>query len=249
MPSDDSANDAELKKTVRDEFDKAEKALKRYERVGGATLVAAINQLRYVGRHIIDAEVVGIGIQSRNEHYRKAICHCHRAAFDAREATVIYLLDKIQGFTEPAQSYDIDIVTRFIPDYLDRLGAAAAAQQLLVNVGSLREAADQSVIDDAIAALLDFWTQIRVKRGLIVRAQKATDEQKQRADEQKRTEDRRFVINFLIGIGGILFTICLGVAGLWFIFNPPKTSVQPMPDVSHVTQPVDVPTNVTVLAK
>lgn len=47
--------------------------------------IAAINQLRYAGRHLLDA------LHEGNEHdqyesVRKAVGHCHRACYDAAEA-------------------------------------------------------------------------------------------------------------------------------------------------------------------
>ena len=41
----------ELRTLYREAFDSAEKALKRFERIGTKTLLSAINQLRYAARH------------------------------------------------------------------------------------------------------------------------------------------------------------------------------------------------------
>ncbi|MGI6087441.1 MAG: hypothetical protein ACOYCD_05765 [Kiritimatiellia bacterium] len=202
-----SADDAEAKRLVRYEFDIAEKALKRYERVGGVTLITAINQLRYAGRHIIDADADDITEKTRAEHYRKALNHCRRAAFDAREATAVYLLDKIQDFFEQSKTCDIDHITRFIPDYSDWLNKAAKAQKLLVTVGSLREVPDQTEIESAITDLLDFHSQIRVKWGSINSVQA-------KADRKERLETRRFIINFLLAVIGIIISIIIGIISL-----------------------------------
>lgn len=242
MPSESSADDAEQRSLIRDEFDKAEKVLKRYERVGGATLVAAINQLRYAGRHIIDADINGIPEQKRDEHYRRAICHCHRAAFDVREATVIFLLDSIQKFTDQAKACDFDIVTRFIPDYTERLTKASDAQKLLIHVGSLRDLSDQTPVEHAIEDLLDFWNQIRIKSSTINNAQK-------QADRKERKEDRRFIINCLLSVLGILITIVFSIVGLWYIFNPPNVSAQANPVVGHVAPSLDTKTNTAPVIK
>lgn len=200
MPFECSAGDAEKKRLIRDEFDRAEKTLKRYERVGGATLVSAINQLRYAGRHILDADADGVTEETRAEHYCKALRHCHRAAFDAREATVIYLLDSIQDFSEQSKTYDIDHITRFIPNYSDWLDKAVNAQKLLLTGGSFRGVPDQAEMESAIADLLDFHTQIRVKRRLIYNAQA-------KADRKERRDTRRFIISVLLAIIGILIGI------------------------------------------
>ena len=89
---------AELE-TVQVLYDQAEEALKSYERITLTNLAPAINQLRYAGHHLL-AATKGDDISSRDRHVMAARRHCERALFDAREATIVFLLDDFRSFRE-----------------------------------------------------------------------------------------------------------------------------------------------------
>ncbi len=64
-------------------FNEAEVALKQYERINLLNLLPAVNELRYAGRHLLEAENA-ISEEDREKHEAQAIDHCERAKWPRR---------------------------------------------------------------------------------------------------------------------------------------------------------------------
>lgn len=95
-------------KAVESLWKDAESRLKRTEVVQQEVCVAAINQLRYAGYHLIaafsadDTKIFG-------EQLSKCQVHCERASYDAIEAEVLVYLEAVRGFKEDYKTVSISV--------------------------------------------------------------------------------------------------------------------------------------------
>lgn len=63
-------------------------------------VVPSVNELRYAAKHLSDALAEEISGQQKAEHIDKAIRHCVRARLDALKATVYFLGQHFQRFSQ-----------------------------------------------------------------------------------------------------------------------------------------------------
>ena len=137
-------------------FNEAEVALKQYERINLLNLLPAVNELRYAGRHLLEAENA-ISEEEREKHEAQAIDHCERAKWDAKEATIISLLE----FIAELRSRDIspDDMRMYIPEWDKFIDDASKARSLLERAG-IHDSVNAPDVDDVIEKLLDFRDRI-----------------------------------------------------------------------------------------
>ncbi|MCC6598083.1 MAG: hypothetical protein IT559_04780 [Alphaproteobacteria bacterium] len=118
IQNDDSAERDGLKAETLDLFNKAEAAIKKIEHEEGLDF-PSVNQLRYVGRHLID-------FLNNNdvEELRKAKRHCKRAIYDANDIGIQFYIEDIDLFKDDYKDVVIqDVLTKYL-DYLDDRDAA-----------------------------------------------------------------------------------------------------------------------------
>ncbi len=208
-------------------FNEAEVALKQYERINLLNLLPAVNELRYAGRHLLEAENA-ISEEEREKHEAQAIDHCERAKWDAKEATIISLLD----FIAELRSRDIspDDMRMYIPEWDKFIDDASKARSLLERAG-IHDSVNAPDVDDAIEKLLDFRDRIieaepKVLSLLEQRKKKAYEieeynlAEKARVENEKniereRQDDRRYVTSMILSLMGIVLGF-LGVAASIF---------------------------------
>ena len=111
----------ELRTLYREAFDSAEKALKRFERIGTKTLLSSINQLRYAARHYLESEQAESEADVK-EGLKQAVCHCKRAEYDAVDASVAMVCKSIVGFD---RTYAISSILKIVPDYAEAYAQAS----------------------------------------------------------------------------------------------------------------------------
>lgn len=94
-------------------FDEAESAIKIAEIEAGNLPIPPINELRYAGRHFIDAIAAQHNRDQINfkDQIERAMRHCQRAAYDAYEMPVFDYLAIIKKYFN---SYDIEIINLFL---------------------------------------------------------------------------------------------------------------------------------------
>ena len=206
-------------------FEEAEDALKLYERISLSNLAPALNELRYAGHHILAAEAAEDDAV-RDSHVRRAVGHCERAKYDAKEATVISLLECIAELRDLGVSaHDM---RAFIPDWDVRIEAASAARSKLERAGKVKDACNDGEFDESIATLMDFRDRILAAESQVLalrnrreeearQIEEANQAEKARAEDEaaiarERKEDRRYVASMILSAVGIV----LGVLGLAF---------------------------------
>jgi len=103
-------------KSILKWYSKAEKTLKEIEHLNGEGLhIPTINELRYAGRHIIDA----INSTDKNavfDDLKEAENHCVRALYDVCEVGILFYFEKIRLFD---QSYKFMNVSSVFPGYIN----------------------------------------------------------------------------------------------------------------------------------
>jgi hypothetical protein len=82
----------------------------------------AVNQLRYSGRHILNALTRETSI-SPEEEYQRAVAHVKRATFAALDSGIIYCLQKIELFKSDYRKIEITA-----PGYPEIVAAARRAR-------------------------------------------------------------------------------------------------------------------------
>ena len=106
--------ESEKRKSVLAEYRRAERAVRRNERLILALPLPPINQLRYAGFHLAKA-----GAQTTPEgvarELDRAICHCQRAWFDAFDDIVVRLLEFYRNFRE--RHYPEEAIVHYYPEY------------------------------------------------------------------------------------------------------------------------------------
>ena len=105
---------SEKRKNVLAEYRRAERAIRRNERLILALPLPPINQLRYAGFHLAkaDAQATSEGVARELD---RAICHCQRAWFDAFDDIVVRLLEFYRNFRE--KHYPEEAIVHYYPEY------------------------------------------------------------------------------------------------------------------------------------
>lgn len=109
----------------RELFVQAEKDIKAVELLRNDVTVAAINELRYAGHHLVRALT---DTEERDEQLRRAERHCQRAIYDAVDSGIVYCLRAIKAFKT---DYRLIPVTPVVADYADILSEARAAKSVV----------------------------------------------------------------------------------------------------------------------
>lgn len=78
-------------------FAEAEAKVKEAEEIDGDIIIPSINELRYIGYHVLRS-IAHIDEKSFESELAKAANHARRAIYDAAEAQVIFYLEKVQSF-------------------------------------------------------------------------------------------------------------------------------------------------------
>ena len=205
---------------IRAEFKEAEDALRDCERLSLETAVPSINELRYAGKHLLDA-IVAETEAERDSHLEKAERHCIRAKYDAKESILITLLEFLADFHD--EGYTRKEIQRFLPDWEKYLADACAAQKLLETCGVAKDTVNVQGLDNAISKLRDIreillsvtpkLDEIRndEEKERVRIQQVGLDEERkalQKAREgEKRENDRRYYMSIGLTVFGILLTL------------------------------------------
>ncbi len=208
-------------------YAQAESAIKRYERVGLDNLVAAINELRYAGQHVL-AAAASDDAEEKTKHLLRAERHCERARYDAQESTIVALLE---GFATIRNLELTDSeLKEVLPDWQEMLGRASHAQKYLAQAGNVKNVAPEE-LDGAIADLMNAHEKLcaveplimglrQKKIGAIDAARQAEEDRRVAAEEmrqnaQRTEEDRRYVRSIMLAWIGLVVGL-LGFAASVF---------------------------------
>lgn len=209
--------------SIKKFYEEAEDALKRYERISLVNLAPALNELRYAGHHLLEADSTGKE-EEKALHLTRAKAHCERAKYDAKEATIISLLECVADLRDLGIS--ADEMRQFIPDWDDLIDRASAARALLERTGNVKDAGNDVAIESAIEQLMSFRDRILSAESSVLSLRNRREEENLRIEEhnlaektraedeaniaRERKDDRRFITSTILAVAGIV----LGVFGL-----------------------------------
>ena len=194
----------ELRALYREAFGSAEKALKRFERIGTKTLLSAINQLRYSAKHYLESEHAQSESDAK-ECLKQAVCHCKRAEYDAVDASVAMVCKSIIGFD---RTYAISSILKIVPNYAEAYAQASKSMVVLRDAGSVRDYDELFVAagekNAALEELLAFWDDLSAKMPLV----KKVEEER---IAEKRSQYRRWIIGTFIAVLTLVLTAVFGL--------------------------------------
>lgn len=205
-------------KEVEKRYAEAETALKAYERITLTNLAPAINQLRYAGNHLLRASSETDDAE-QEKHILAAEWHSRRALYDAREATVIFLLDEFREFRDSL--FTEDELKSAMPNWPQLSSAINDGRRILESAGMAKHFNEdvlstiESLLDvrDNIAAAMPKLAMLREKREVDKRQaeQDAADEirkqEEAKAKARERKSDRIAVLGILLSVASILLAI------------------------------------------
>ncbi len=137
-------NNIQLFQELKDEHIKAEKLLKRIEnqnlnrssffpdikeksQIQDGPFVPAINELRYVTKHLFNA-LESKDFSSQAEQLRRAKSHCSRSIYDNYDMATLICLEEIRAFK--IEFSDVEIIPT-VPDWHEIIKLAKEAQKVL----------------------------------------------------------------------------------------------------------------------
>ena len=144
---------------VRELFALAEKRIKLVEQLDTEIVIPAINQLRYVGQHVIES--LFLDDVGRAQHIQEAEIHASRAAYDALEAGTLDLLLEFEQFKDDFRKITIGDV---IPDYLDICEAVDNTRTVLSNLNNRRHCNMHNELQSHFDKLLQISHRLTVAR-------------------------------------------------------------------------------------
>lgn len=103
----------------------AENSIKVAEHLGGEPPIAPVNELRYSGRHLLDA-ALEVDDEARKAHLHKAERHACRAKYDSAEAHILYCARTITRFKN---DYAKVQVVPVLPEWIEILQYTKAVQK------------------------------------------------------------------------------------------------------------------------
>ncbi|MBN1290499.1 MAG: hypothetical protein JXB48_01570 [Candidatus Latescibacteria bacterium] len=145
-------------KHVRDLYSLAEKRIKLIEQLDSEIVIPAINQLRYVGWHILESL---FSDESYEDNIKEAEIHASRAAYDAIEAGTLELLLEFAQFKNDFRFITIGDV---IPDYLEICEKIDNTRDILSNLNNRQQCNMHEELQTHFEELLNISRRFAVAR-------------------------------------------------------------------------------------
>lgn len=198
---------------IRKLYSDAEYAIKRYERIALEEQVAAINELRYAGHHILEASKTKDADRMQS-HIAEASIHCVRAVNDAKDAAIVAQLEFFEQFHDCR--FAATELEAAIPDWKACFSEIASLQKKLAFAGMAKDIAYGDEVDSAIlrmmelrekfTAALPLLNENRFNEEASVRlrekehAEAVKRQEQEEKDAARITEHRHFVISIVVAV-------------------------------------------------
>lgn len=182
-------------------FSIAEKKIKLVEVLDNGLLIPAINQLRYVGCHILRSYEAEGNDTLVKEELEKAKNHCKRAIYDAVEIAITHNLEEIKSFIE---DYKTVVVVDIVPNYLEIREIAKTANKFLIeNVQNKDHEQFLDNLDDQYKESLDIFEKLKEGAEKLNNARPEIN--------KKLTLQRRTYMFSVLGLVVVVIGIIVGV--------------------------------------
>lgn len=195
--------------SLRSEFAKryfeAESCIKHYELEESELIIPAINQLRYAGHHYAKSIALEEDEQKRSQ-LKKAINHCKRACYDAKEAILMASLEQIDNFFNEFETSEF--LEQELPEYREIWSSSINAKEKIQEIRR-----DLYEDRDSMFELLDPFINKLNQQGIktIPLAANRLAVKHAQKDEADKKQTRKFLMNFGLVILGILITLILSL--------------------------------------
>ena len=201
--------DPEQLERLRSAYEEADKAVKQYERYTLAAPVAAVNQLRYAGYHLLQAQLLAAQSKDAGPHLENAFCHCRRAWSDAFEGIIYSHLGFIADFQNLCRNRNG--VASVYPEYAADYTEIAAIQERLQSLGPI-QAMSQGDKDE----VLDIAAVATGLKRKILKVKHCVDALacRKEIDETKRMA-QQFLVPFVATVVGTVVGALGLLAGVW----------------------------------
>lgn len=148
---------------VQNLYNLAKSQIHQVEVMGEGASIPAINELRYVGEHILRASTAE-SEDVREAELKKAEAHCWRAISDGAELGSIFALEKLKGFQEEYKGLP---VTEYIPEYKEIIDLAVKLQSLLAKSENIDPSDYYHQVNKFLPALMEKLTVVERTRDIL----------------------------------------------------------------------------------
>lgn len=209
---------------IRRLYSEAEYAIKRYERIALEEQVAAINELRYAGHHILAASKAEDAPEVESNIVEARI-HCLRAVNDAKDAAIVSQLEFFEQFHDCR--FAATELEKAIPDWKTCFSEISALQKKLATAGMAKDVAYGDEADSAILRMMELREKFTAVLPLLnenrfmeetaakMREQEHAEAERKQEQEEKDaarvTEHRHFVISIFVAVALALLGIAVSI--------------------------------------
>ena len=144
---------------------------------------AAVNELRYAGRHVLNG-LVAENEGKRGREFRRAEDHCERALYEAHDAAVFFYFRSFQQFKE---DYSIIPIAETIPDFIEISASMNEARKFLAKAREDAEnrASYYEQAEDQHATVKQAWARLDAAREELNKAVRALVESREEEAKAK----------------------------------------------------------------
>jgi len=184
---------------VAETFKRAESKIKEIEIHNSEIIIPSLNELRYVGYHIILAGKAQ-DEQKIDEELQKANQHAERAIYDAIEAGLLYKIEEIRNFH---MDFDhIPQTTKIIDGYLDKMSKVQNALQTISLV-------DKETREDKYKEIEVHYKTITEIANIFQLSSNKIKDAVYEDNKKAKQEGRRFIINALLATLAIVVAVAI----------------------------------------
>lgn len=199
----------------------AERRIKQAEFVvGNRVVTAAISELRYAGRKLIDANQLIVGGQWRNDPKEKARLlafladateDCVKSKHDAIDSMMFFVSDWFGRTEEKAGLAELQ---KYFPDYIQLTGMISGIQDKIADsrgdrIGSRDGIYDAIEIDD-YTKIIDLYRRMREAEPRV-----------QALAARERVRGHILLWGTILGVALGIAALAVGIPALWYAVHPP----------------------------
>ena len=207
-------------KEIYDLFAQAETAIEKVENISTVLSTPAVNELRYAGRHLLNA--LHQNNAKAEESLRKAENHCQRSIYDAWKSGTVFFQDVFRQFNIDYATID---KTNVLSDYASRRAQANKTHEWLYNIVDK----DRHKYFQEIKTHFDEMREITLYLGEArdILNTVITKENEEKVEQYKKEQTDRAELNNhrttqnILKITGLILTLCALIVGAWISLKQP----------------------------
>ena len=189
---------------VAETFKRAESKIKEIELYNNEIIIPSLNELRYVGYHIIQAGKTQ-DTDLINEELQKAKQHAERAIYDAIEAGLLYKIEEIKNFH--IKFDHIPQTTKIIDKYLDKISEVQNTLKTITLVDKETREEKYKEIEIHYNEIINIANIFQLSSNKIIEAV-------YQDNKKAKQEARRFITTVLLSVMAIVVSIVIAYFSL-----------------------------------